>query len=169
MPVRIIGWERPHGMLDVMRRQSSNGGGQRRKGTAARCGSWVRCTKGLGVVQDYVEAHMWFNLASSRGDAVALRERDALRGKMTSEQLALAQKRAREWGSPRKRLRVPPKLARKLKTGVPAGSSKAEAQRVMSRKLSKVAALVTKGDISLEKMLSARSVNVNVRDRDGRG
>ncbi len=126
--------------------------------------------KGLGVVQDYVEAHMWFNLASSRGDAVALRERDALRGKMTSEQLALAQKRAREWGSSRKRLRVPPKLARKLKTGVPAGSSKAEAQRVMSRKLSKVAALVTKGDIiGLEKMLSARLVNVNVRDRDGRG
>ena len=73
--------------------------------------------KGLGVVQDYVEAHMWFNLASSRGDAVALRERDALRGKMTSEQLALAQKRAREWGSPRKAVESSSKTGSEAKDG----------------------------------------------------
>ena len=53
--------------------------------------------QGLGVLQDYVEAHKWFNLAAARGDADALAEREALAEKMTSQQLAEAQKRAREW------------------------------------------------------------------------
>ena len=53
--------------------------------------------QGLGVLQDYVEAHKWFNLAAARGNADALAEREALAEKMTSQQLAEAQKRAREW------------------------------------------------------------------------
>ena len=53
--------------------------------------------KGLGAPQDFVLAHMWFNLAASRGEAAALEERDALAAKMTPAALAEAQKRARDW------------------------------------------------------------------------
>ena len=53
--------------------------------------------QGLGVLQDYVEAHKWFNLAASRGETAALEERDALATKMTPEERAEAQKLARAW------------------------------------------------------------------------
>ena len=53
--------------------------------------------QGLGVVQDYVEAHKWLNLAASRGEAAALEERDALASKMTPAQVAAAQERAAAW------------------------------------------------------------------------
>ena len=53
--------------------------------------------QGLGTPQDYIEAHKWFNLAASRGETEALRERDALAEKMTAEERAEAQKLAREW------------------------------------------------------------------------
>ena len=44
--------------------------------------------QGFGVLQDFIEAHKWFNLAASRGDVEAAQERDALAGKMTPEQAA---------------------------------------------------------------------------------
>ena len=53
--------------------------------------------RGLGVPQDYVLSHMWFNLAAARGEIEALSEREAVKEKMTSQQLAEAQQRAREW------------------------------------------------------------------------
>ena len=53
--------------------------------------------QGLGAPQDYVLAHMWFNLAASRGEMAALKERDDLAAKMTPQQVAAAQERAREW------------------------------------------------------------------------
>ena len=53
--------------------------------------------QGLGVLQDYVEAHKWFNLAASRGEADAVPERDALASKMTPHQIAAAQQRAAAW------------------------------------------------------------------------
>ena len=53
--------------------------------------------QGLGVIQDYVEAHKWFNLAASRGVAEALEERDALAAKMTPAQIEKAQERAAAW------------------------------------------------------------------------
>ena len=53
--------------------------------------------QGFGVLQDYVEAHKWFNLAASRGDAGAAQERDALAAKMTPAQVATAQERAAAW------------------------------------------------------------------------
>ena len=52
---------------------------------------------GLGVPQNYVEAHKWLNLAAARGDAEAAAERDALAAKMTPGQIASAQDRALEW------------------------------------------------------------------------
>ena len=52
---------------------------------------------GEGVPQDYVLAHMWFNLAISQGDGVDEFERDDIAKKMTREQIAEAQKLARDW------------------------------------------------------------------------
>ncbi len=53
--------------------------------------------KGLGVSQDFVEAHKWLNLGAARGNAEAAAERDALAARMTPEQIASAQGRARSW------------------------------------------------------------------------
>ena len=53
--------------------------------------------QGLGVLQDFVEAHKWFNLAASRGAEGALEERDALGERMTADERAEAQKLARQW------------------------------------------------------------------------
>ena len=53
--------------------------------------------KGLGVPQDYVEAHKWLNLAAARGDAQSAAERDALAQKMTVEEQAEARRLARAW------------------------------------------------------------------------
>lgn len=51
---------------------------------------------GIGVPQDYVLAYMWFNLAAARLN-LASEHRDAIATKMTSEQIAEAQKLTREW------------------------------------------------------------------------
>jgi TPR repeat protein len=53
---------------------------------------------GHGVPQDYVLGHMWFNLAAATGivDSAAT-DRDMLAAKMTSAQIAEAQKLPREW------------------------------------------------------------------------
>ncbi len=53
--------------------------------------------QGLGVIQNYIEAHKWFNLAASRGEMEALSERDALAAQMTPEQVAAAQELAASW------------------------------------------------------------------------
>ena len=53
--------------------------------------------QGLGVLQDYVEAHKWFNLAASRGEAAAAQERDALAERMTPQQVSTAQDQASAW------------------------------------------------------------------------
>ncbi len=52
---------------------------------------------GRGVTQDYVQAHMWFNLAAARGLKFPEKRRDRLAKKMTPAQIAEAQKLAREW------------------------------------------------------------------------
>lgn len=52
---------------------------------------------GRGVKQDYVQAHMWYNLAAAQGDRLAVQVRDDLAKRMTPDQIAEAQKLAREW------------------------------------------------------------------------
>jgi TPR repeat protein len=52
---------------------------------------------GKGVPQDYVLAHMWFNLAAASGNENAVKGRDMVAAKMTPAQIAEAQKLAREW------------------------------------------------------------------------
>lgn len=53
--------------------------------------------KGFGVPADFVLAHMWFNLARAQGLAAARDRMEALETKMTGEQIAEAQRRARQW------------------------------------------------------------------------
>jgi hypothetical protein len=52
---------------------------------------------GQGVPQDYVQAHMWFSLAASKGLQIAASNRDRVAKMMTPDQLAQAQRMAREW------------------------------------------------------------------------
>ena len=52
---------------------------------------------GQGVPQDYIQAHMWFNLATAQNDANAAKNRDIVAAKMAPAQIAEAQKMAREW------------------------------------------------------------------------
>jgi len=52
--------------------------------------------KGEGVAQDYLRAHTWLNLAAISGDADAVKSRDITARKMTPQQIAEAQKLARE-------------------------------------------------------------------------
>jgi len=53
--------------------------------------------KGQGVIQDYVMAHMYFNIAAVSGDENAIKNRGIVEKKMTASQIAEAQKLAREW------------------------------------------------------------------------
>ena len=67
----------------------------------AQLGLGVMYGNGQGVPQDYSQAHIWFNLAAS--DLIgedrerAVRNRDRVAKEMTSEQIAEAQRLAREW------------------------------------------------------------------------
>jgi uncharacterized protein len=56
---------------------------------------------GRGVQQDYVAAHMWFDLAAAGGLRETLASRQLVAAKMTPEQIAEAKKRFAEWlGTP---------------------------------------------------------------------
>ncbi len=57
---------------------------------------------GQGVPQDYVQAHMWFNLAAAGSPAGEVRDkaamiRNTVAKLMTPAQIAEAQRLAREW------------------------------------------------------------------------
>lgn len=50
-----------------------------------------------GMPQDFVRAHMWYNLATANGYGEAKKWRDRLADDMSPNQIAEAQKLAREW------------------------------------------------------------------------
>lgn len=52
---------------------------------------------GLGVEEDFVEAHKWFNLAALKGNEAAKEYRKNLADEMSSSEIAEAQKSARMW------------------------------------------------------------------------
>lgn len=54
-------------------------------------------SSGHGVPLDYIEAHKWLNIAAVRGSDDAKRLRRELAADMTREQIAEAQRQAREW------------------------------------------------------------------------
>ena len=93
--------------------------------------------KGLGVPQDYTEAHKWLNLAAGRGNAEAAEERDALAVKMTAEERAEAQRLARAWRSSGtvdapKSVAVPQAPASSPPVGSPPARAIREAQGLMA-------------------------------------
>ena len=57
----------------------------------------LKYAEGDSVPPDYVQAFMWFNLASLQGYEKANKNRDIAAEKMSSEQIAEAQRMAREW------------------------------------------------------------------------
>lgn len=65
----------------------------------------VKYRFGAGVLQDYVQAHIWANLAAanqnanSEGQNTAIELRDAVACEMTPDQIAEAQKLAREYSA----------------------------------------------------------------------
>jgi peptidoglycan hydrolase-like protein with peptidoglycan-binding domain len=81
---------------------------------------------GDGVLQDFIEAHKWLNLAAARGVRAARTERDRVAGSMTAAQIAQAQAAARNWkatprpssavatSSPRRASPAPAPAARQL-------------------------------------------------------
>ena len=52
---------------------------------------------GRTVPADLVSAHKWFNIAAVRGDSEAARMRAEISAEMAGEQIASAQRAAREW------------------------------------------------------------------------
>ena len=52
---------------------------------------------GRDVVADLVAAHKWFNVAAARGNVAALKRRVEIAREMSGEEIAVAQKLAREW------------------------------------------------------------------------
>ena len=52
---------------------------------------------GLGVPQDYVLAHMWWNLSGSNGHKDAVTNRNIIEKKMSKQQIEKAQELARNW------------------------------------------------------------------------
>ena len=52
---------------------------------------------GRDVAADLVVAHKWFNLAAARGNPSALAHRVEVAREMSAEEVAEAQKLAREW------------------------------------------------------------------------
>ncbi len=57
----------------------------------------VMYIKGQGVLQDYVLAHMWMNLAAAKGVKKAVKGRDLLEKFMNLDQLTEAQRLTWEW------------------------------------------------------------------------
>jgi TPR repeat protein len=52
---------------------------------------------GLGVEQDYVQAHKWYNIAGTNGDETGRKSKDDVEKQMNPDQIKEAQKLAREW------------------------------------------------------------------------
>ncbi len=57
----------------------------------------IMSSQGLGVPKDSVQAYRWYTLAASQGDDLADKFKDHLAKSMTLDQLAKAQRLAREW------------------------------------------------------------------------
>ena len=54
-------------------------------------------SQGRGVPKDSVQAYAWYTLAAGQGDDLAGKFKDHLEKSMTLDELAVAQRKAREW------------------------------------------------------------------------
>ena len=57
----------------------------------------IMSSQGRGVPKDYVQAYRWYTLAAGQGDDLAEEFKDHLAKSMTLDELAEAQRLAREW------------------------------------------------------------------------
>lgn len=57
----------------------------------------IAYASGREGLTDLVSAHKWFNLAAAKGNQDALRYRQEVAQEMSAEQIAQAQRAAREW------------------------------------------------------------------------
>ena len=64
---------------------------------AAQYNLGLMYANGKGVPQDYVQAHMWFNIAAAQDNENAREQRDIVAKRITPAQVAEAQALAREW------------------------------------------------------------------------
>ncbi len=64
--------------------------------SAAQFNLAVSYSLGKGVLQDYLQAHMWMNLAAVSGYKDAPKARDVIAAKMTSQQIGKAQAMAKK-------------------------------------------------------------------------
>lgn len=80
--------------LGLMEAQSDGGQGGATDGLFEL--GLLHCT-GRDGAQNLVEAHKWFNLAALRGNDAAKTYRGELAREMSRQQVAQAQKLAREW------------------------------------------------------------------------
>jgi TPR repeat protein len=55
------------------------------------------CATGRGGLTDVIAAHKWFNIAAFRGMTAAKARREEIASEMTREQIAAAQRAARDW------------------------------------------------------------------------
>ena len=53
--------------------------------------------EGIGIEADIIAAHKWFNLAAAQGSEAARTARQEMADRMTADEIAEAQKAAREW------------------------------------------------------------------------
>lgn len=58
--------------------------------------------RGRGVAQNFIDAHMWYNLSAAYGEKRAAEARNALGAQMTADQIAEAESRAKKW-TPKRR------------------------------------------------------------------
>ena len=54
-------------------------------------------SEGQGVPQDYIQAHIWFNLAATQGKKGAAENRNIIAKRITPADLSKAQRLASEW------------------------------------------------------------------------
>jgi TPR repeat protein len=52
--------------------------------------------EGVGLPQNYLDAHMWFNLSGSQGNKKAIKNRNRLERKMSPEHIGKAQKNGKK-------------------------------------------------------------------------
>ena len=57
----------------------------------------VMYVKGNGAIQNYIQAHKWWNISVANGNESARRNRDRVAKLMTPSQLEKAQALARKW------------------------------------------------------------------------
>ena len=57
----------------------------------------MRCSVGIDVAVDLVEAHKWFNIAAMRGHQDGARLRREIAEQMSDSQIGCAQRAARDW------------------------------------------------------------------------